>query len=263
MPLSAAQKSVLGLFLVLRDWSAGVFPQAFERESAWESERHYSSSMTGLTQEQVVELGNMKPFHIASDEFEFHSRSFIRIRDMLRTLHIFPPARIVELGCGQGWLSEMLAMTGFNVVGTSIAPSDIHEARRRADAFALRKIPGSLSFAVSPMEHIDRSLAGIDCILVYEALHHAFDWKETIRSVSRTLRAGGWFIICAEPNIAHTIISYRVGQLTKTHEVGISRRALMKELHATGFKTIKPFSTPLHFWMGWHWVAAQLQRPIG
>lgn len=257
MRLSALQKAALGSFLMLRDWASGVFPQVLDREATWENECRYSSSMTGLTHKQVVELGNIKPFHIGSDEFEIHSRNFSKIRRILRDLDVSPPARIVELGCGQGWLSEMLALTGFEVIGTSISALEIQEAERRASAFKCRNVPGALSFRACPMEEVDRRLSGLDCAIVYEALHHAFDWKETVHSVSRALRPGGWFLICAEPNIAHTLISYRVGKLTSTHEVGLSRKALTKELRLAGFESVRSFSFPVHCWRGWHWMAAR------
>ncbi|MGC2695503.1 MAG: class I SAM-dependent methyltransferase [Candidatus Angelobacter sp.] len=257
MPLNKIQKAKLGLFLVLRDWSTGDFPPVFDRESAWENERNYTHAMSGLTGEQVIGLNNIKPFHFDSNEFEEHTQNVSRIRAILRRLQIRPPASIVELGCGHGWLSKMLAMTGFHVIGTSIAEIEIQRHSRKVSAFECRSIPGHLSFMVLPMELVDKEIKSCDCIIVYQALHHAFDWKKTVHAACRALKPGGWLLICDEPNIAHTVVSYRVGILTNTHEVGLSRSALKKELRSAGFGSVRCFSSPLHFYVGWHWVAAR------
>lgn len=42
-----------------------------------------------------------------------------------------PPARVLDLGVGSGWTSEMLARCGYRVVGLDIAPDMIAIARRR------------------------------------------------------------------------------------------------------------------------------------
>lgn len=44
-----------------------------------------------------------------------------------------PGDRILELGCGDGALSCLLASEGFDVVGVDISPGMIEEARRRAE----------------------------------------------------------------------------------------------------------------------------------
>ena len=257
--LSKLQKAKLGIYLICRDWMNGQFPPHFEdRTAVWKNECNYSRSFSGITHDDVVILGNSKPFDLRTDEFEIHAKNFSRIRLILRSLKLEPASKILELGCGQGWLSEMLAMSGFNVTGTTIAPFEIEEATKRAAAFKLRSIPGSLEYAISPMEEISEKFSDQDCVIVYEALHHAFDWHQTVRSAAKALRSGGWFLICAEPNIAHTFISYRVSLLTKTHEIGISRRELKKELKLAGFSEIKTFSSPFHFWISWHWIAARI-----
>lgn len=45
-----------------------------------------------------------------------------------------PGDRILELGCGDGALSCMLASEGFDVTGVDISPGMIEEARRRAES---------------------------------------------------------------------------------------------------------------------------------
>src|SRR5437763_1282830 len=40
-----------------------------------------------------------------------------------------PPARVLECGCGTGWLAHLLARRGYEVVATDVAPDAIRLAR--------------------------------------------------------------------------------------------------------------------------------------
>jgi len=109
------------------------------------------------------------------------------------------------------------------------------------------------------METVHVTLAGelFDAVFVFEALHHAFDWRETIESAAKCLRPGGWLLICNEPNLLHTCISYRVAKLTNTHEIGFSKGDLVTALQKTGFRKIISTGPKLHWWTRPHWLLAQ------
>jgi hypothetical protein len=110
----------------------------------------------------------------------------------------------------------------------------------------------------APMESVaDHVRHGFDVAFVYAAFHHAFDWRRTLNSVSSTLRPGGWFLICNEPNVLHTAISYRVAKLSNTHEVGFSRSELVRELRRSGFADVRIFQNHFHLWIREHWLAAR------
>jgi SAM-dependent methyltransferase len=49
-----------------------------------------------------------------------------------------------------------------------------------------------------------------DGVFVFEALHHAFDWRQAIQASFHCLKEGGWLVLANEPNLLHTYISYRV-----------------------------------------------------
>ena len=40
-------------------------------------------------------------------------------------LGIGPSNRLLELGCGAGWMAEYFAMMEYDVAGTTIAPPDV------------------------------------------------------------------------------------------------------------------------------------------
>src|SRR5213078_1622874 len=124
-------------------------------------------------------------------------------------------------------MAEFLAISGYSVVGTSIGPNEIKIAEKRAAGFRIKELPDTLSFKVSPMECGSAALDGqtdFDVVLVFEALHHAFDWRPAIKASHDCLKQGGWLVLANEPNLLHTFISYRAARLSNTHEIGMSRQ---------------------------------------
>lgn len=66
------------------------------------------------------------------DPAEFMRRRAAWVREWGTRLQ--PGDRILELGCGDGTLSCLLASEGFDVTGVDISPGMIEEARRRAES---------------------------------------------------------------------------------------------------------------------------------
>jgi SAM-dependent methyltransferase len=175
-------------------------------------------------------------------------------------LGIRPPQRLLELGCGGGWMPESFARLGFDVVGTSIAPDDIVDANRRIAGIRATGLPVKLEYLEAPMESIHERVADrdpFDAVYVFAALHHAYDWRVTFASVFQCLRPGGWFVIADEPNLIHTFVSYRVARLSNTHEIGMSRKKMQEHLRKVGFSDVVVLRNHLHGFYRTHWLAAK------
>ena len=54
-----------------------------------------------------------------------------------------------------------------------------------------------------------------------------------------------------------TFISYRVGKLTNTHEIGMNPRHIRKELHRIGFTKVLLLRNRIHMGIKPIWIAAQ------
>jgi 2-polyprenyl-3-methyl-5-hydroxy-6-metoxy-1,4-benzoquinol methylase len=260
LPLSKFDKLLAGTYLILEDYSQGLFPPKFEDQAkAYAAEVAYRAGQPGVSFEQMRTGELRKPFWHAQATERYLS-GFSRLRRLLEQLKLSPPARLLELGCGTGWMSEFLAITGFDVTGTDVAPLDIEDAKLRVPSVAARGLDPKLRFEVAPMESVADTVGPkdhYDAVFVFEALHHAFDWRSTLKSSFACIRPGGWLLICNEPNVLHTFISYRSAKLAKTHEIGFSRGALVRQLKQTGFVSVKSFGTPFHFWVKAHWIIAQ------
>ena len=258
--MSKIDKLLAGTYLILEDYSRGLFPPKFEDQAkAYAAEVAYREGLPGLNFETMRTGELRKPFWLAR-ETERYLSGFIRLRHLLEQLKLSPPARLLELGCGTGWMSEFLAITGFDVTATSIAPQDIEDAKLRVQSIAAKGLDPKLRFEIAAMESVADTVGPknhYDAVFVYEALHHAFDWRRTVESSFACLRPGGWLLICGEPNVLHTFISYRVAKLANIHEIGFSRGELVRHLKLVGFVSVKSFDTRLHLLIKPHWIIAQ------
>jgi len=108
-----------------------------------------------------------------------------------------PGERILDLGCGDGVLSEKIAAAGAEVVAVDAAPELIAAAQARGlDA---RLMDGQkLSFA-----------AEFDAVFSNAALHWMRDAEAVIAGVKRALKPGGRFVaeLGGHGNIASVIVA--------------------------------------------------------
>jgi trans-aconitate methyltransferase len=90
--------------------------------------------------------------------------------------------RILDLGCGEGALTEKLAASGATVVGVDASPEQVEAARRRGlDA---RVMNGeALTFTQE-----------FDAVLSNAALHWMLSPDAVLQGVARALRSGGRFV---------------------------------------------------------------------
>jgi SAM-dependent methyltransferase len=260
LPLSRIDKLWSGSFLILRDYSSGQFPPTFEdQQAAYQAERDFNESLPGMDLKDVQEGHARKPFW-GSAHFEKYSRDFVRLLKVFEQIQTSKGQRLLEVGCGPGWTAEFLAMSGYSVIGTTIAPHDVLLGQQRAQAFAQRGLAETLEFKEAPMETVDKLFDGsgqFDLAYAYEALHHAFDWRKAVQSLHRCLKPGGWLVLANEPNVLHTCISYRVARLSNTHEIGFRQKDLLSGLRSAGFQRLRVFAPRINNLVSQHWIAAQ------
>lgn len=109
-----------------------------------------------------------------------------------------PPARILELGCGTGWVGVMLARRGYDVVGRDIAPEMIECAN---ELKAREGIP-EIDFGVADYESLG-SEADFDGVVFFDSLHHAENETLALGQAFRALREGGVCVL-SEPGVGHS-----------------------------------------------------------
>jgi len=200
-----------------------------------------------------------KPFWSAA-AMRTYLNCFIDLAELLEHLDVKAPQKILELGCGNGWMAELLALLRFTVVGTSIAPDDIADAQLRVLSLEAKNLKPQLHFRATPMETVNQVVGDylpFDAVFVFEALHHAYDWRQAIDAAHACLKPGGWLIIAHEPNVIHTYVSYRVSKLANVHDIGFNRQELIEYLRRAGLTHVRVTKNNFSFWMRPHWIVGQ------
>jgi 2-polyprenyl-3-methyl-5-hydroxy-6-metoxy-1,4-benzoquinol methylase len=259
LPLTKVDKAFVGLYLILSDYARGIFPPTFhDQQAAYQNEIDYQYAIPGMSLEEFNVREIRKPFWDSKTAQEYLDDFLLICREIERAGLAPDRGRILEIGCGTGWMAELLALQGHSVTATSLAPFEITLATRRLEALRVKGVNPKLKYVVAAMEGIHQSVDELfNFVFIYQALHHAFSWQETFRSTFQVLEPGGRFYVCAEPNLAHTFVAYRGTKKLKTHEIGLSRGAMISELKAIGFTNIRCTRNKFNNLISYHWIVAQ------
>jgi SAM-dependent methyltransferase len=259
-PLSQWQKFMVASYIILADYSIGQFPPKYDSpQETYEGERKLRFSMPGLSGEEFSARDLRKPFW-QGGALEQYLFGFVGIVKTLNRLGVRPPSLVLDLGCGTGWVSEFLALMQYRVVGVDLSPDDIQDARKRIVSAQAKDPSVQMDFVVAPMESVSEILhthERFDAIFVFEALHHAHDWRAALASSFSLLKPGGWLLICNEPNLLHTGIAYRGARITNTHEIGLGRGDLLEHLKDVGFNKTQILKNRIDMFIKPHWIASQ------
>ncbi|MCH9689905.1 MAG: bifunctional 2-polyprenyl-6-hydroxyphenol methylase/3-demethylubiquinol 3-O-methyltransferase UbiG [Gammaproteobacteria bacterium] len=97
-------------------------------------------------------------------------------------------ARVLDIGCGGGILSEGLAKAGAEVTGLDVEEGAIHTARLHAVNEKLK-----INYVCEPVEHFDAPL--FDAVTCLEMLEHVEHPEAVIQAASRLVKPGGYVFL--------------------------------------------------------------------
>jgi SAM-dependent methyltransferase len=98
-----------------------------------------------------------------------------------------PPARVLDVGCGEARFTAELASAGFPVVGVDVAEEPLRRARARHPQLELRVVPLEGAWPLPD--------AGFDLVWAGETIEHVADTAGWLSEVRRVLRAGGTLVV--------------------------------------------------------------------
>ncbi len=102
---------------------------------------------------------------------------------------------VLDIACGAGYGSALLARTAAHVTGGDIAQATVDHARRRYAAF------GNLEFRQADCAALPFADGSFDAVVSFETVEHIAAQEAFVGEVRRVLRAGGLFILSC-PNKA-------------------------------------------------------------
>lgn len=124
-------------------------------------------------------------------------RHFIDFANMAAALALPPGARLLDIGCGSGWLCEYFARLGYDVTGLDISPALIELAGERLGKVpygADHETPLRYRFLVHDIESEPLGET-FDAIICYDALHHFADEHRVLANLSAMLPNGGQLFV--------------------------------------------------------------------
>jgi len=100
--------------------------------------------------------------------------------------------KVLDLGCGAGRHSILLAKNGFEVIGIDISKS----ALKMANRWTRKERLGNVAFVRATMTNVPLKDCCLDAVISVSVIHHGFkkDIETTVKEVYRTLQKNGKFL---------------------------------------------------------------------
>jgi SAM-dependent methyltransferase len=120
---------------------------------------------------------------------------------VLLLLNCRPGDRVLDLGAGPGFASEMLARLGYAVVAVD---PDLRAlvVNRQRPSFDASRIDGTVAVVGSRAEALPFADATFDGVVGLNVLHHVPDLTAVTRELARVLKPGAHAVFC-EPGLEH------------------------------------------------------------
>ena len=151
-----------------------------------------------------------------------------------------PPARILECGCGTGWLSYFLARRGYKCVGQDVSDEAIKLAEKNLPFVQ----EDDVKFICSDFESLNYENE-FDAVIFYSSLHHAEDELAAIESAYRSLRKGG-ILLAIEPGVGHEEQSREVIELFDVGDRDMPPALIIRRGKQAGFTEFITYPHPSH-----------------
>jgi ubiquinone/menaquinone biosynthesis C-methylase UbiE len=151
-----------------------------------------------MSQDKLKEIEFFDQYSKGNEYNVFSEKSNERLVDACLNLSgLKPPAVVVDLGCGSGAFSAVLAKKGYQVTGIDLSQGMI--------ALASKLFPHrgcGPKFSVGDVEQLPFADASLDGVMMSGLLHHLPDPSLCIRELMRVLKPGGIFM-AFDPNRAN------------------------------------------------------------
>jgi len=173
--------------------------------SSKEAEKAYLSRTGGSAWERE------KPF--PPGDAEMFDESIELLNDFLVAMKLLRPSpddRVVDLGAGGGWCSELLQRLQRRSIAVDISLDMLRVARSR-------KTPRPIVAVAGDLEHLPFRDGSFDKAVCLSAIHHVPDMATAIREICRVLGPDG-VAVFSEPGVGH---ANKPWSLSATHDFGV------------------------------------------
>lgn len=140
---------------------------------------------------------------------------------------LIPRLTIVDLGAGEGTLSQLLAKRARKVIAVDNSPKMVEFGSKLAKKHGVE----NLEYRLGDIEDPPIAEASVDLAILSQALHHAINPERAIKSAYRILKKNGRIIVL--DLLSHNFEKAR--ELYADHWLGFSEVRLHQLLEKSGF----------------------------
>ncbi len=145
--------------------------------------------------------------------------------------HLLPPADVVDIGCGEGYLTVEIARWARRVVAVDRSPAVL----ARAKALAGRRRAANITFKRGELDRLPLESASMDVALLCQTLHHAPDPAQAVAEAARVVRMGGKVLVLDLRTHEETWVREKLGD----RHLGFSDDQLGAMLTRAGLADVK------------------------
>jgi len=174
------------------------------------------------------------PFQDGTERLPVPGRSWIAWARAL--LMLVPPARVVDVGCGDGGLAIEMAAFAKSVTAVDRSAAALDRARQRARAAGATNI----EFCEGELEALPLDDGSVDLCVYSQILHHAGQPQRAIDEAARVLTDGGRVLILDLAPHGEEWVRDRLGDVW----LGFDAAKLRGMLERTGFAEVRTQSVP-------------------
>lgn len=129
--------------------------------------------------EAILDPQALPPTRRASEERRFEA--------LVRLLQLRSGEKLLDVGCGSGWLADRCQGAGARVWAADLALSGIARARAR--------FPRVAHFQVADVYHLPFAVGSFDAVVLSEVAEHLEDLPQALAELARLLRPGGRLLV--------------------------------------------------------------------
>jgi SAM-dependent methyltransferase len=141
-----------------------------------------------------------------------------------------PPCRVLDCGCGVGWLAYFLAQSGYETVGVDVSAQAVDLARRHP----LFHDWAAPEFVVGDSEELAFD-GSFDVVTFFDSLHHSIDEQKAVDRAYRALKPGG-VCIASETGVGHEDASQEVIAKYDVTDKDMPPRRILQLANKAGFR---------------------------
>lgn len=124
------------------------------------------------------------------------------ILQMVQNMGLPPQAKVLDVGCGPGFLSFDLAKLGFNGVGVDGTPAMVARSKAKAEELGTSS---AWEYRVGDVEQLPVDSGSFDLAICSGVIEYLPGDDKLLSEVSRALKPNGRFLLCVTNKYGYTV----------------------------------------------------------